>query len=185
MPFLVIALVFLFATASTAQPVSHSGPVDASGSHGSVVNSHSSDGNTSSAAHAGQSSRVSVSDDDTTRTIAAAAFPAFSNRGDCGGPEGSAQGGAAGAFFGFSFGSGNAHDCEIRNNLATLHELVQAGFLSEAEGALLARRAVLSLTGFEGLEYVTETSGSFTVVKLREKPTKRRLSILEERELNR
>lgn len=179
----VLALSLLLSTSALAQ--SHSGPVDASDARGSVVNSHSSDGNQSAAAHAGQSSSITVAGDDSGDTLFAASFPYFSQRGDCSGSEGSAQGGAAGAFFGFSFGSGNATDCEIRNNLAVLSELVFTGMLTESEARYLARSAILQLEGFKGHEYVTERNGRVTVTTIRRKAEERRLNVLERRELNR
>lgn len=184
MRLLALYLLFSTAAASFAHAQSHSGDVGG-GQHGSVLNSHSSDGNTSAAAHAGQRADLNASDTDKSRSVAMAGFPSFSDRGECGGNEGSAQAGAAGAFFGLSFGSSSTEDCEVRKNIATLAEMATSGLIPWAEARLMIRKALTGLKGFDSYEYVTTNEGGVRLTVLRPKavaaPAKR-LSVLERRE---
>jgi len=142
----------------------HSGPV-AGGNHGSVVNSHSSDGNTSAAAHAGQ--QVIVRSDDDTRVVSGAAMPAFSDRGPCGGAEGSAQAGGFGGFLGFSWGSSGTFDCELRYNLEVITHAYHSGLLQRSEVEGLYRHAISQMTGFDGMQVEVEQTEHFRIVKYR------------------
>jgi len=103
----------------------------------------------------GQISNHSRSDFD--GYAASAAMPDFSDRGECSGDEGSAQAGGQGYFFGFSFGSGETYDCEVRNNIGAVHDLVRSGLLSVDEARFLVLNALPTLKGFDVYEDDAET----------------------------
>lgn len=167
---IVVALLasFFLARLADAQTFgNHSGPVDVD-AHGSVVNSHSSDGNTSAAAHAGQSMTggdVDVITNSRTRILSGAPMPDFSPRGECSGSEGSAQAGTAGTFFGFSFGSTDNDPCHVREDLLTLATLAEHGFISEAAMRELTWQAIPKLRAWSDMMMVVEEGEHYRIVK--------------------
>ena len=102
----------------------------------------------------GQISNHSRSDMD--GYAASAAMPAFSDRGECSGAEGSAQAGGGGFFAGFSFGDAETYDCEVRKNVGTVVDLVRSGLLTPQEARNAFGPALSTLLGFGHLNPETE-----------------------------
>lgn len=140
----------------SGNPVTGDGVSMAHSSDGNIVsNNHMADGDVSMSTGGTDASTEVTTTHEASEMQILSAMPAFSQRGNCSGSEGSAQGGWGGAIFGFSWGTAETYDCETRHNLATLHELHQAGLIGAPEAKALARHALRHLKGMGELEYRT------------------------------